>query len=471
MKVKIANLGVIEEAEIDLKPLTVFIGRNGTGKTWTAYTLASIFSFHGFERYWKMYLDKKTHQRYPTIDNAIEQFIQEGNVKIDIIKFVEEYAERYINDVASLTHSWMRTFLATKRSNFETLKVKFNLAEVKKTILEYIKTYSLHKEFFVGSQNKLNVLKEFDENSIHFYLTSEEKVLNKLPKKILETFLIKETFNLIHKSFYPKVYIFPTERTSLITVPYEKEIPQPENIDVPEYKDGIDFDTIYQNQNNKNTTKLSVPMYFLYFMLVGAYQKHFDQREYEVKNLPDIGEYINLAELLETEILQGKLEINESILTKEIIFQPKENIKTEINAVSSMVKELASLVLYLRYMAAPNELLIIDEPEMNLHPAAQIEITEFLAMLVNSGLNVMITTHSPYIVDHLINLMKAAKSEDQESLKERFYLEKTEAFIPQEKVSVYLFEDGTAKNILHENGRIDWSTFGQISEDVARIIL
>jgi predicted ATPase len=108
---------------------------------------------------------------------------------------------------------------------------------------------------------------------------------------------------------------------------------------------------------------------------------------------------------------------------------------------------------------------------MNLHPAAQVEITEFLAMLVQAGLKVLITTHSPYIVQHLSNLMKAAKSEDKESLKERFYLEKTEAFIPQENVSVYLFEDGTAKNILHDDGRIDWGTFGQISEDISRIIL
>ena len=41
---------------------------------------------------------------------------------------------------------------------------------------------------------------------------------------------------------------------------------------------------------------------------------------------------------------------------------------------SSMVKELAPLVLYLRYLAKPDELVIIDEPEMNLHPAAQVQI-------------------------------------------------------------------------------------------------
>ena len=137
--------------------------------------------------------------------------------------------------------------------------------------------------------------------------------------------------------------------------------------------------------------------------------------------------------------------------------------------VSSMVKELAPLVLCLRYLVKPNDLLIIDEPEMNLHPAAQVEIAEFLAMLVNAGLHVLITTHSPYIVDHLANLMQAAKHEDPDSIKEMFYLQRKEAFISQEKVSVYLFEDGTAKNIIREEGTINWETFGQVSDDVSRI--
>ncbi|RKZ50289.1 MAG: hypothetical protein DRR00_15795 [Candidatus Parabeggiatoa sp. nov. 3] len=34
MNVKIRNLGVIDNASIDLKPLTVFIGENSMGKTW-----------------------------------------------------------------------------------------------------------------------------------------------------------------------------------------------------------------------------------------------------------------------------------------------------------------------------------------------------------------------------------------------------------------------------------------------------
>ncbi len=42
MKTTVRNLGVISEAEIELKPLTIFVGPNNTGKTWLAYTLAVL---------------------------------------------------------------------------------------------------------------------------------------------------------------------------------------------------------------------------------------------------------------------------------------------------------------------------------------------------------------------------------------------------------------------------------------------
>ncbi len=136
---------------------------------------------------------------------------------------------------------------------------------------------------------------------------------------------------------------------------------------------------------------------------------------------------------------------------------------------SSMIKELMPLVLYLRYQAKPNDLIIIDEPEMHLHPAAQVEIIEFLSMLTNVGLHVLITTHSPYIVDHIANLIEAKKNDNPEAIKKHFYLEDSRAFIEQNKVSVYLFEDNTAKNILAKDGNINWETFWNASSDISDI--
>ncbi len=90
-------------------------------------------------------------------------------------------------------------------------------------------------------------------------------------------------------------------------------------------------------------------------------------------------------------------------------------------------------------------------------------------MLVNAGLNVLFTTHSPYMVDHLINLITAAQHPNPPAITDLFYLKNQEAFIVRDKVSVYLFEKGTARNILEEDGMIDWGTFGAVSDRVSQI--
>ena len=66
---------------------------------------------------------------------------------------------------------------------------------------------------------------------------------------------------------------------------------------------------------------------------------------------------------------------------------------------SSMVSELAPVVLYLRHLVQPGNVLIIEEPESHLHPAAQVEFTRQLAKLVQAGYRVIITTHSEWILE------------------------------------------------------------------------
>jgi hypothetical protein len=453
MKVEIRNLGVIEKAEIDLKPLTVFIGGNGEGKTWAAYTLSAIFGQQGYGHYLKAYLDGNTQQRYPTLDSALQQLFEEGNAQIDAIQFANEYAETYINDVARLAPNWMRSFMATDRVNFNDLQVHLNLAETKAEFWERIKAASVQRDLSLGL---LKAVKETGDGILYFY--SEGDFLKKLPRKEIQKFVVQEIFQILRRAFYADIYTFPAERTAFI-FQYRRQ-----KVRIEELLTDTD-----KSELEQRGTPLVEPVKRFFDMILRSYQKKDQDREEEINQNPQLGEYVKLADFLEKEILQGTVDFETSELRKELLFQPKENTKLEMPIVSSMVKELATLVLCLRYLVKPNELLIIDEPEMNLHPAAQVEIAEFLAMLVNAGLHVLITTHSPYIVDHLANLMQAAKHEDPDSIKERFYLERTEAFISQEKVSVYLFEDGTAKNIISEEGTINWETFGNVSDDVSQI--
>lgn len=180
---------------------------------------------------------------------------------------------------------------------------------------------------------------------------------------------------------------------------------------------------------------------------------------------PLLARYLHLATLLEHAILGHELvswDACRSLSVPDAMLQP-------IEGASAMVKTLAPLVVYLRYQAQPNQLIILDEPEMHLHPEAQAKMTEFLALLVHAGLRVLITTHSPYIVDHLTNLMKAAAHPDPEKIQELFFLKQAAAFIPQQDVSVYYFNNGIVQDVLEPDGLIDWKTFSQVSERLGQL--
>jgi len=428
MKITVHDLGIIDKAEIDLRPLTVFIGNNGTGKTWTAYTLASVFSGYGFEKYLGAYVGNRTRQKYPILDDLVQQLINEGSAKIDMVKFADNYLELYINDVASMASGWMNSFMASERADFEILRLNIILTESKEMLIEKMKAFSLEDSM---AKESVKATKEKGDSTLYFY--TKDNVSDKLSENIVRHFSIGTVFFILHRLFYHSVYLFPTERTmflpSVITIKKTEDLPTP-------------------------------IQHFLEIITLSS-----DVVKKDMKNQP----YIKLAKMLETEILQGKVDFNTSKLKKELLFHVSKNLKLEMTVASSMIKELAPLALYLKNLAEPGDLLIIDEPEMNLHPAAQVQLIEFFAMLVNAGLNILITTHSPYIVDHLANLMQAAKHKNKKKIKKLFYLEKTEAFISQDKVSVYLFEDGTAKNIVDENGVIDWGTFGNVSSDLSHI--
>ncbi len=67
-------------------------------------------------------------------------------------------------------------------------------------------------------------------------------------------------------------------------------------------------------------------------------------------------------------------------------------------------------------------------------------------MLVNAGLHILVTTHSTYVVDQIINLMEAYKQEDKDAITPLFFLQQSDAFIAQENVAVYLVDEGTVRN-------------------------
>jgi len=72
---------------------------------------------------------------------------------------------------------------------------------------------------------------------------------------------------------------------------------------------------------------------------------------------------------------------------------------------SSSVRALFDLHLWLKHQAKKGDILFIDEPELNLHPENQVKVARLLVRLINSGINLFITTHSSSIIKEFNNLV------------------------------------------------------------------
>lgn len=480
MKVSVYNLGIVKEAEIRLKPLTIFVGPNNAGKTWLAYTIAGIFGHHGFQKYWQAYIDDEAPGNYPPLDQAVEQVIKTGSAAIDLGQFTEEFGEIYFNNVAQYAQQWMSNFMNTQATSFENLRISIELAETKTVVLEHIRNYTLRSEISGGQQKPLlSMRKKRGETMLYIYTSTEyastenapveEQAPTPLPLDAIKERLTNTVLQTLHRSLYPDVRILPTERTAFITFPFDSR------------RAGKDALTLREKFPQDVQAKAMIgPVNAFLDMIRSTFQDELIERDMRVKdtkNSPQIQHYTQLAQLLEQQILSGNIDFSQSeldytsqsSLAREILFQPLHGPKLEISIASSMVKELSPLVLYLRYLARAGELLIIDEPEMNLHPEVQAKIIEFLAILANAGLNILITTHSPYVMDHLTNLIKAAEHEDTEDIRKEFYLQRADAFIAKDRVAVYLVEDRQAKIAVDEDGAIQWSTFGEVSDRISDI--
>ena len=117
-------------------------------------------------------------------------------------------------------------------------------------------------------------------------------------------------------------------------------------------------------------------------------------------------------DFVENQVLQGRVDIDDSygLPYPEIVYEQSgidsSHGKFTLDHTSSMVSELAPLVLFLKYLIVEDYLLILEEPESHLHPGAQRQMARGIARLVNAGIRVIITTHSDMFVAQVNNLLR-----------------------------------------------------------------
>jgi AAA ATPase domain len=169
--------------------------------------------------------------------------------------------------------------------------------------------------------------------------------------------------------------------------------------------------------------------------------------------------FADLAEELEASVLGGRVRASEQ---GEMLFSPSSSPERQLNMhlTASVVKSLSSLVFYFRHMAKLGDFIIVDEPELNLHPDNQRVIARVLAKAVNRGFRVMISTHSDYIIRELNNLIMLSRLSEEEQ--EDLGFEPEWALAP-EKVGVYLFDGGTAQPVPVEETGFSVKTIDEVT--------
>ncbi len=108
--------------------------------------------------------------------------------------------------------------------------------------------------------------------------------------------------------------------------------------------------------------------------------------------------------------------------------------------------------------------LFVEEPEIHLHPSAQVEMVRILALLVREGFRVVLTTHSLNVIYALNNFMQASRLGDvvEEGVPE------PEVRLKPQDVSVYAFTQREPRQLVDtEAAFIDERELGWVSEDLA----
>ena len=116
----------------------------------------------------------------------------------------------------------------------------------------------------------------------------------------------------------------------------------------------------------------------------------------------------DLAKQFEESLLAGAVRVESSGANyPSFLYRPRgweEDLP--LMRTSSMVSELAPVVLYLRHVVQRDDVLIVEEPEAHLHPAMQAAFARELARLVHLGVRVVLTTHSEWLLEQIGNLVR-----------------------------------------------------------------
>jgi len=159
----------------------------------------------------------------------------------------------------------------------------------------------------------------------------------------------------------------------------------------------------------------------------------------------------------------------------------KDGRKIPFSILSSGQQELLPLLLILQHEVRnliynreknTTDLIYVEEPEAHLFPSAQGALVEYIASIsafLSKSCNIVLTTHSPYVIAKLNNLIKAftvSKLADESVARNVESIVDRRCWLPPSSVNAYALDGGILKSVKDESGLIDGGYLDSISEDI-----
>lgn len=400
-KVSLKNFGILKNINIDIAPLTVFTGDNNSGKSFVAKLIHSFSSIDGDD----------FHKGIDLSFSDTPKYFDENHKKI---------FSRLSDEIASF-------FKNNFNKNPQAFKIPLPLFNdlIDEGILKYFSIIfeeKITEEFVESLDNLINFKEDFFEITLNNYVFFKKR------EKTFE--FIPELVELTNAS-----YVFPGNESVLIELESDDEFVY---LSVKSKANAFrDFKSIFPVTYSGIAHLLlnNILLEKSYYIPAGRCEIICDKKmlSRHIKNESDIsktqsevlyniinidcdskGDFYELGCEFDREFSGILVDVQQSGFINEITYSEMDSAsQISSRILSTSIHEMTLFSLYLKYVLKKGDFLIIEEPEAHLHPKKQRIIIKYFILAINMGLNIVMTTHSDYIIEQLNNYVRLGNVKDE----------------------------------------------------------
>jgi len=416
MKFHLENIGCIEKADIELGNLTIICGHNNTGKTYITYSIYGFLKglFQSKFRELSHFLNTLDEK-----DKIITELKEKGKVQIDLEVF-EKYKNSFIKILGESYSKQLHEVFSCNVEEFIESKFSINLDK----LIHFEDAYKRDRE-------TVQIIKEEGSSVVTVTQDSDdEKQIDKSFRSIIFHYFLFDNF--------PIPFITTAERTGIQL--FQKELD----------KKRSDLIALLTKTSSSDLTRDS-----FFELLTNEIARFALPTEDEIdftrdqKNISKSNSYLKYRNQELTTYIEEMSNIRYEIVDDKtvVVIDKNTNRAIPLYLASTSVRSLFDLHLWLKHRANKWDILFIDEPELNLHPANQRKMARLFVKLINNGIKVFITTHSDYIIKELNNLLMFHNDFPRKTeLMKKFNITKDTILNPKD-LKAYIAHDGTVSQV------------------------